>query len=329
MPFGDFHLSYGAFLGGLGLLAVGLGLGIYVLTSAARRDLAARLRRLYRDYRGEGTAGQDGHEDLAPPTVQDAIIAILDTIAETLGRFTLTNVKQQEKLRGLLLQSGIRRADAPRLLMAAKVVSLLLGAVSAGAIAMGQGLPSNWLVPVALAGGLAGGMLPEMLLAKQGKMRLSRITQRLPDAFDLLIIFANAGYGIDQAVQRLSHEMRRSAPDLSDELRVTSDELRMLSDRTQAFENLATRTGLTAIRSLVSTLTQAQKYGTPLSQALRVLAAEQRNERVHEIEERAARMPVLITLPLVSLILPAALIVLCAPAFIQAALVAPNLFGSH
>jgi tight adherence protein C len=172
------------------------------------------------------------------------------------------------------------------------------------------------LAPLMLIGALGGALLPEMVLRQRAGRRLRRIARRLPDALDLLIIFANAGYAMDQAIQRLTVELRRGAADLCDELAVTSNELRGLSDRQQALQNFADRTGLEQVQSLVSTLAQAHKYGTPLSQALRVLAAEERNRRIAELEERAGRMAVLITLPVVGLILPGTLLMLMAPALL-------------
>lgn len=309
--------SYIFLLSGLALMGVACGLVSYLLTVGRREKVTIRLRDVKRDYLG---AGEDvpTEETRSGPVFVAGAIDMLHGLADLLGNFVLTNARQQEKFRGLLVRNGFRRAEAPRLFMAVKVCCLALGVVVA--LASSAGHQNAWAslgpLPIGLVGALAGALLPEIVLRQRAKRRLRRIARRLPDALDLLIIFANAGYAMDQAIQRLTIELRRGATDLCDELVVTTNELRGLADRQQALQNFANRTGLEQVQALVSTLAQAHKYGTPLSQALRVLAAEERNRRITQLEGRAGRMAVLITLPVAGLILPGTLLMLMAPALL-------------
>lgn len=307
--------SYFLLLTGLVLMMVGFGLVGYVLAAGRQEEVEARLRDLRRDYLDPGQAAR-AEETRSSSLLAACALGALEGLADLLGNFVLTNARQQEKFRGLMVRNGFRHADAPRLFMAVKVCCLAFGVVVALAARGGNGWEWRDWLPVALAGGLAGALLPEFVLRQRARGRLRRIARRLPDALDLLIIFANAGYAMDQAIQRLTVELRRGAADLCDELVVTSHELRGLADRQQALQNFASRTGLEQVQALVSTLVQAHKYGTPLSQALRVLAAEERNRRISELEERAGRMAVLITLPVAGLILPGTLLMLMAPALL-------------
>lgn len=301
-----------ALVAGILLLVVGVGAGV-IAAVARGHGLASRLRQIGREY---GRAGDDG-ESGAMATLHGAMAQGLASTVNALGNFNLISGRQRDQMEVMLLRAGIRRADGLRLLVTIKVVGILGGATIGLAVAALLDLPVQLYFVTAVFGFLVGSIGPERVLANRAKARQRRIAARLPDALDLLIIFANAGYGLDQAVKELSVEMIRSAPDLCDEFAVTSHELRLLADRDQALENLAARTDLAAIRFLVSALIQAQKYGTPLSQALRVQAAEMRNAQIMEIEEKASRMPVLITVPLILLILPALFLVVGTPAYIQ------------
>lgn len=328
MADGTDFLFYAALLAGIVLLLIGLALCGIWLVSSPGHGLSGRLRQLSLDYGGAGpqsdaSAGLPGNQSL-----REVLVSGLETAALALGGFNMIGEKQRAKFHDLLVNAGIRRADGLRLLVTIKVISILGGTVAAVLCAIAGGVPTRGLVVAVLAGALAGSLMPEKVLASRAKSRQLRIAQRLPDALDLLIIFANAGYGLDQAIKQLSVDMRRSSPDLSDELAVTSDELRLLSDRNQALENFAARTGLAPVRVLVSALIQAQKYGTPLSQALRILAGELRSAHILEIEEKAARMPVLITVPLILLILPALFLVVATPAYIQVKHVWPTQNGA-
>ena len=128
------------------------------------------------------------------------------------------------------------------------------------------------------------------------------------------MICAEAGLTVDSAFSRVSKELGRAYPELGEEFALTSIELGFLTERRQAFENLAYRVNLESVKGVVTTMIQTEKYGTPLASALRVLSAEFRNERMMRAEEKAARLPAIMTVPLILFILPVLFIVILGPA---------------
>jgi len=155
---------------------------------------------------------------------------------------------------------------------------------------------------------------PDLYLKNKISKRTAAIRKGLPDALDLLVICAEAGLTVDAAFHRVARELGRGYPELGDEFTLTAIELGFLSERRQAFENLAQRVDLEAIKGVVTTMVQTEKYGTPLASALRVLSAEFRNERMMRAEEKAARLPAIMTVPLILFILPTLFIVILGPA---------------
>jgi tight adherence protein C len=133
------------------------------------------------------------------------------------------------------------------------------------------------------------------------------------------VICAEAGLSLDAALKRVADEFASMVPDLSEELLLTSVELNFLPDRRQALLNLSQRVDVPSFRGVTATLIQTEKYGTPLAQALRTLASEFRENRLLKAEEKAARLPAILTVPMIIFILPALFIVLAAPAFIKVA----------
>ena len=161
---------------------------------------------------------------------------------------------------------------------------------------------------------VAGYKAPDIFLSNKISKRTNAIRKGLPDALDLLVICAEAGLTVDAAFSRVARELGRAYPELGDEFTLTSIELSFLTERRQAFENLAYRVNLDAVRGVVTTMIQTERYGTPLASALRVLSAEFRNERMMRAEEKAARLPAIMTVPLILFILPVLFIVILGPA---------------
>ncbi|MFZ1425638.1 MAG: type II secretion system F family protein [Geminicoccaceae bacterium] len=164
---------------------------------------------------------------------------------------------------------------------------------------------------------LVGFFGPDVIVFNTASKRRLALLKGLPDGLDLLVICAEAGLSLDSALHRVSEEIARSSPELADELGVTSVELNFLPERRRALENLADRIGLPAMRGVVNTLIQTERYGTPLSQSLRVLSAEFRDQRMLRAEEKAARLPATLTVPMILFILPTLFIVLVGPAMID------------
>jgi tight adherence protein C len=166
-----------------------------------------------------------------------------------------------------------------------------------------------------VAGTLVGSYkAPDLWLKNKVNKRSAAIRKGLPDALDLLVICAEAGLTVDAAFNRVAKELGKGYPELGDEFGLTAIELGFLNERRQAFENLADRVDLEAVRGVVTTMIQTEKYGTPLASALRVLSAEFRHARMMRAEEKAARLPAIMTVPLILFILPTLFVVILGPA---------------
>jgi tight adherence protein C len=166
---------------------------------------------------------------------------------------------------------------------------------------------------VLIAAIMLGWRLPDITLARLAAHRAAQLENGLPDALDLLVICAEAGLSLGQAIEEIGRDLRTSNRAVSEEFALTAAELRVLSDRAEALENLGRRTGLSTLRGLITTLNQSIRFGTPLSEALGTLAGTMRNERMTRIEERAARLPVLLAIPLMVFILPTLLMIIASP----------------
>jgi tight adherence protein C len=164
---------------------------------------------------------------------------------------------------------------------------------------------------------LVGIKAPELFLKNQISKRQLSMKRAFPDSLDLLLICVESGMSIEHAFRKVSGEIATQSLALAEEFTLTTAELSYLPDRRIAYENLANRTGLDAIKSVVTALNQAEKYGTPLSTALRVLAQESRDQRMTEAEKKAAALPPKLTVPMILFFLPVLFIVIMTPALIQ------------
>lgn len=172
-------------------------------------------------------------------------------------------------------------------------------------------------VPIAVAGTIFGWFLPTMFIDFRLRLRARIVSSGLPNAVELLVVCVEAGLSLEDGLDRVVREIVWSQPVLADELALTLAELKILPGRDQALANLAERVDVPAIRSIVATLSQTLQYGTPLARSLRVVAAEMRNDFLLQLEERANRLPALLTLPVVLLILPTIFLILGGPAALQ------------
>jgi tight adherence protein C len=232
-------------------------------------------------------------------------------------KLKLTRGADADKATNLLVQAGYRNREALvlyvgiRLLLPCSLTSLVLIFST----------PFNLTTAhVALVGAIvavASTYAPPVMLRNMIKKRHQRFHRALPDALDLLMICAESGLGLDGALVRVAREFRRFMPEMADELQMTALELGFLPNRRDALTNLIKRVNIPAMRSLVNTLVQTERYGTPLVQALRVLATELREERMLKAEEKAAKLPAIMTVPMIVFILPSMFIVLIGPALIQ------------
>jgi tight adherence protein C len=170
---------------------------------------------------------------------------------------------------------------------------------------------------VALGCVVVGAYGPDVYVRNQIAKRKKSLQKGLPDTLDLLVICAEAGQTLDAALGRVSREMAAASPEIADELGLTALELGLLPERRQALDHLNSRTDMPSIRGVVNTLLQTERYGTPLAHSLRVLSAEFRHDRLMKAEEKAAKLPATLTVPMIVFIMPALFVVLIGPAIIR------------
>jgi len=241
-----------------------------------------------------------------------------DRIRSFLASLQVLQDTQLKQAQIKLMQAGIRSKDAAVAIIFGRLVLPILfgGTMIVGVYLLGWF--ADW-TPIKKFGLIAGALIggykaPDIIVQNKVTKRSHAIRKGLPDALDLLVICAEAGLTVDASFHRVAKELGKAYPELGDEFALTAIELGFLTDRRSAFENLAMRVDLDSIRGVVTTMIQTEKYGTPLASALRVLSAEFRNERMMRAEEKAARLPAIMTVPLICFILPVLFIVILGPA---------------
>ncbi len=244
--------------------------------------------------------------------------AAADRVRGILGSFKMLQDDQIKKTQIKLMQAGIRTKDLAFFIIFAKfVLPVVLGITAVLSVYVFDAFP-DWgaFKRYALVAGtlVLSYKAPDIWLKNKVGKRSHAVRKGLPDALDLLVICAEAGLTVDAAFNRVAKELGKAYPELGDEFGLTAIELGFLNERRQAFENFSMRVDLEAVRGVVTTMIQTEKYGTPLASALRVLSAEFRNERMMRAEEKAARLPAIMTVPLIMFILPCLFIVILGPA---------------
>jgi len=170
------------------------------------------------------------------------------------------------------------------------------------------------MLVVAAAAMVGGWVLPQMLIEASARKRANAVALGLPETLDLLVVCVDAGLSLEDALGRVIKELRRAQPALADELALLSADLQILSGRDEALMRFADRVDLPSVRSFVTTLAQTLRYGTPLAQALRIIASEMRNDALIQLEERANQLPALLTIPMMVFILPTIFLIIGGPA---------------
>ena len=241
----------------------------------------------------------------------------VDAMRQVVSKLQLLQSEQTRKVSQMLVQAGWRSKDAVVVYMFFKMVLPILIAIVMVILLFGMNMFADkpmMRMMVGLGSILFAFLGPDIYVKNAISKRVTEIRKALPDALDLLVICAEAGLTLDAALNRVSREMAHTCAELADEFSLTAIELGFLPDRRHALQNLTDRVQLDAMRGVVTTLIQTEKYGTPLAMSLRVLSAEFRNERMMKAEEKAARLPATMTVPLILFILPTLFIVLLGPA---------------
>jgi tight adherence protein C len=240
-----------------------------------------------------------------------------EKVRDTLSNMKVLQQSQVEDMQQKLAWAGFRNKEIAVYLLGMRMVLPIITGIIGFVLLYVIEIKPDWEMKrvMAMAALVFGGYKgPEMYLSNIAKKRTDLIRKGLPDALDLLVICAEAGLTVDASFARVAKELGKAYPELGDEFALTSIELSFLNERKKAFDNLAYRVNLDSVKGVVTTMVQTEKYGTPLASALRVLSAEFRNERMMRAEEKAARLPAIMTIPLIMFILPVLFIVILGPA---------------
>lgn len=304
-----------AVLAALGTFVTVLG---FAMTFISRDQLASRMKavaaRREELSRQQKAKFQQQRMRLQPKAHVGVMRALLE-------RLRLENLIGTKETRTRMYQAGWRSPSAPvtfAFMRVATPVILLAIVLLITSSAKKLDLSFPVLMLVVIGSALIGFYLPNLFVTNAIQKRQQTLTRSFPDALDLLVICVEAGLSVEAAFGRVADEIADSCPPLAEELGLTTAELAFLGDRRLAFENLAERTGLAGTKSLATALIQAEKYGTPVAVALRVLSQENRDTRMALAEKKAGALPAQLTVPMILFFLPALFIVLVGPAVIQA-----------
>jgi|ERR1043166_509911 tight adherence protein C len=244
----------------------------------------------------------------------------LTFMKQTVDRLKLSNILESPNTREKLVRAGYR-GQAPLVMFmffrfVMPFIVFLMTLLYVFAIAHFSWAP--WMkVGAALGAALVGFYLPDLFVSNKAQHRQESIMHAFPDALDLLLICVESGMSIEAAFTRVASEVGSQSVELAEEFGLTTAELSYLPERRQAFENLAKRCGHPGVKAIAAALNQAEKYGTPLGQALRTCAQENREMRMAEAEKKAAALPAKLTVPMIVFFLPCLFVVILGPAIMR------------
>jgi tight adherence protein C len=280
-----------------------------VFGAKSERDILARMQGQVGPAPPPETGGQ--------PAKANAVLELLTSIGERLRHRALMSEKDILNLERSVTAAGFNPRRAVSIFLGLKAALLVTLPVLGYAAATLSGFGNESVVAAAF--GVVGLMAPNWVLGFLRKRYVKALQKGLPDAMDMLVVCAEAGLGLDSAVERVAREMAGSNQAVASEFALLAHELRVMPDRRQALNRLAERALVDLLKRLAATLGQTFRFGTPLAQALRVLAAEARQDRVHRLENKAARLPALMVMPLILFIMPCLFIVLVGPSVVTMA----------
>jgi len=304
-------LAVGTFLV---VVLIGIGLSLHAREQARARELLQKLR-------SAGLGGEFLDPEREPAeSARGAVgraLAFLGIVGRRVGPKEASF--EHSRMRKRFLRAGLRRPSYPALFWGAKCLLALglAGVFLLSGIWFVQSDRLNLAIGAAMLLAMAGFYLPDLWLNLRIARRKRRMFEGLPDALDLLVVCVEAGMGLDAAMNRIAEEMHFANPTLSEELRIFNLEVRAGKQRQDALGNLADRVELDDLSSLVILLIQTEKFGTSLSQALRIYSDTFRGKRYIMAEELAAKLPTKLMIPLILFIFPAFFVVILGPAAIR------------
>ena len=248
----------------------------------------------------------------------EAVRGVITNLASGLGNVLLRSgiipAKTRTEFEQTLKNAGLRGTQGLNVFVGSKIFSPIVGAFLGFLVTRNVQALSTYAFLVIPMFAVIGLLMPDWILGRRRSQYLWRVEHGLPDALDMMVICTQAGLSLGASVLRVAEELSHSYRDLSLEFAQTANELQIMTDSRQALLNLGNRTGVESFKRFSSTLVQTIQYGTPVSEALRQLSTELREEMLTKFEERAARLPVLITMPMIIFILPCVFIIAAGPA---------------
>jgi len=285
----------------------------------ARDRMSHRMRvmAIEREKMRAARLAEVGSKDRQSPKLRMVSKGFMQDIVD---QFNLSQMFDNDEIRAKLRRAGLRgqgpivaymffRVAAPLTVFAAALFYLFV----VGALAY----PPLIKLLIALGAAFVGSYLPNLFVENLSQKRQQAIREVFPDALDMLLICVQSGMSVEAAFGRVSKEIAGQSMELAEELSLTTAELSYLQDRRQAFDNLGKRTGIPGVKAVTTALIQAERYGTPVGQALRVMAKENRDIRQSEAEKKAAALPPKLTVPMILFFLPVLFIVILGPAAIR------------
>ncbi len=245
------------------------------------------------------------------------LLRLVSRFGMLIARSGLLSRKTLAEMTATLEGIGFRGGRGLGLFIGSKILLFFITPALLYVLLNGFGAGLFWMSVKLGGGALFGMLLPEIIATNIRTRHLEQVAAGVPDALDMLVICADAGLALEAGIARVAQEIQLLNPALAAELIQTSRELTIGAEMRQAMESLGQRTGLDTLKRLATTLTQSLQFGTPLTQSLRSLSSELRDEALIKFEERAGRLPTMMTIPMIVFILPCVFLIVAGPAIIN------------
>jgi tight adherence protein C len=285
-------------------------MGIYWMLVRPQSTATERLRRM-------GQRGPSGDTVGLEVTLENPVADFAEKLALPFNRLVPASAAEAKKIQRQLMQAGFRSHGAPVIYRAIQVAALALLPGSVALLCMILGKPLDGAILWILFAFIAGFFLPRMVLNRMISSRQLRVRWGLADALDLMVVSIEAGLGLNAAMMRVSSELATAHPDISVEFELANLEIRVGRERDEALRNMAERTGVDDLRSLVAMLIQADRFGTSIGKAVRVYSDSLRTKRRQRAEQAAQKAAVKLLLPLALFLFPTLFIAILGPAALQ------------
>lgn len=286
----------------LGIVAMSSVAGVMIWREALARDMEARMTAVVSRW--------DAARPTGPKAWYGGLVRFMQRIGARISRSRFFSQNDIRELEQAISAAGYNPRELVPMLIGAKILAMVLIPASTYMVCLVRGASESHLLTYVVLSIPVGMLLPDWIIQFLRRPYVRAIKNGIPDALDLLVVCTEAGMGFESAVERVATEIGASNPAMAVELSILSHELKVLPDRGEALRNFGQRSGVDALKRLASILTQTLKYGTPLGQSLRAIAAELRRERTVRMEEKAAKLPAMLVMPLILFIMPALFIIL-------------------